>query len=75
MFSLLITTGLRGIEVARAKIEDIKIHNGEVVLWVQCKKHDSKDEYAKLSNQVLEDIKNYIGNRTNGYIFVSTRCC
>ena len=72
LFSLLITTGLRGIEVARAKIEDIKIHNGEVVLWVQCKKHDSKDEYAKLSNQVLEDIKNYIGNRTNGYIFVST---
>lgn len=72
LFSLLITTGLRGIEVARARIEDIKIYNGEVVLWVQCKKHDSKDEYVKLSNQVLEDIKNYIGNRTSGYIFVST---
>lgn len=72
LFSLLITTGLRGIEVARARIEDIKIYNGEVVLWVQCKKHDSKDEYVKLSNQVLEDIKNYIGNRASGYIFVST---
>lgn len=72
LFSLLITTGLRGIEVARAKIEDIKIHNGEIVLWVQCKKHDSKDEYVKLSSQVLDDIKNYIGNRTSGYIFIST---
>lgn len=72
LFSLLITTGLRGIEVARANIEDIKIHNGEVVLWVQCKKHDEKDEYVKLSNQVLNDIKEYIGTRTNGSIFVST---
>lgn len=72
LFGLLVTTGLRGIEVARAKIEDIKIHNGEIVLWVQCKKHDSKDEYVKLSNQVLEDIRNYIGDRTSGYIFVST---
>lgn len=72
LFSLLITTGLRGIEVARAKLEDIKEYNGEIVLWVQCKKHDSKDEYVKLSPQVIDDIKNYIGDRTSGYIFVST---
>lgn len=72
LFGLLITTGLRGIEVSRAKLEDIKEHNGEIVLWVQCKKHDSKDEYVKISPQVLRDIKNYIGDRTNGYIFTST---
>lgn len=72
LFSMLISTGLRGIEIQRAKIEDIKIHNGEVVLWVQCKKHDTSDEYAKLSRQVLEDIKNYIGDRTSGNIFIST---
>ena len=72
LFSLLITTGLRGIEVSRANIEDIKLHNGEIVLWVQCKKHDEKNEYVKLSNQVIQDIKNYIGDRTNGSIFVST---
>lgn len=71
LFSLAITTALRGIEIARARIEDIKIHNGEVVLFVQCKKHHEKDEYVKLSQQVLNDIKNYIGNRTSGYIFVS----
>lgn len=72
LFSLLITTGLRGIEVQRAKIEDIKIYNNEIVLWVQCKKHNEKDEYVKLSNEVLNDIKNYIGNRTTGNIFIST---
>ena len=72
LFGLLITTGLRGIEVSRAKLEDIKEYNGEIVLWVQCKKRDSKDEYVKLSPKVLEDIYNYVGSRTNGYIFTST---
>lgn len=72
LFGLLITTGLRGIEVSRAKIEDIKEYNGEIVLWVQCKKHDEKDEFVKLSPQVVNDIKNYIGDRTSGYIFIST---
>lgn len=72
LFSLLITTGCRGIEVARAKIEDIQLYNDEVVLWIQCKKHEEKDEYVKLSNQVLVDLKEYIGDRTSGYIFVST---
>lgn len=71
LFGLAITTGLRGIELARANIEDIKIHNGEIVLWVQCKKHESKDEYVKLSNQVIEDIYNYVGDRTQGNIFIS----
>jgi len=72
LFALLITTGCRGIEVARAKIEDIKEYNNETVLWIQCKKHLEKDEYVKLSDTVLKDLKEYIGERTSGYIFVST---
>ena len=71
LFSLAITTGLRGVEMANAKIEDIKLYNGEVVLWVKCKGHSSNDEYVKLSPEVLKDITEYIGNRTSGYIFVS----
>lgn len=72
LFGLLITTGLRGIEVARARIEDIKVFNDEVVLFIQCKKHDEKDEYVKLSPQVLNDLSDYLGGRTTGYIFIST---
>jgi site-specific recombinase XerD len=72
LYSLLISTGLRGVEVARAKLEDIKVHNGEIVLWVQCKKRSSKNEYVKLDKQVLQDIMNYVGDRQEGYIFVST---
>lgn len=72
LFGLLITTGCRGIEVANARIEDIQKHNNETVLWIKCKKHLERDEYVKLSDQVLNDLKDYIGNRTKGYIFVST---
>lgn len=72
LFSLCLSTGLRGIEISRAKIEDIKEYNGEIVLWVQQKKHDSKDFYVKLSDQVLNDINEYIEQRTDGYIFIST---
>ena len=70
LFSLLMTTGIRGIEAVNACIEDIQSYNGEVVLFVQCKGHNAKDEYVKLSKQTLEDILNYVGNRTRGYIFI-----
>ena len=72
IFSLAITTGLRANEIALAKIENIKLYNGEVVLFVKCKKRDDESEYVKLSEQVLNDIKDYLENRTSGYIFVST---
>ena len=72
LFGLMISTGVRVWEVSNALIEDIKYHNGEVVLFILAKKRDSKCEYVKLSYQVLDDIKKYIGNRTSGYIFTST---
>ena len=72
LFGLMITTGLRVCEISTALIEDIRVYNNEVVLFVLGKKRDSKCEYVKLSNQVLKDIQNYIGNRTSGYIFTST---
>ena len=72
IFSLAVSTGLRANEIALAKIENIKIYNGEVVLFVKCKKRDDESEYVKLSDEVLNDINNYIENRTNGYIFIST---
>ena len=71
LFGLMISTGLRVCEISTALIEDIKIHNGEIVLFVLGKKRDSKCEYVKLSNQVLQDLQNYLGNRTSGYIFTS----
>lgn len=71
LFGLMCSTGMRSIEVSRALIEDIKIHNGEYVLFFQGKMREDKSEYVKLSDYTLKDILNYIGNRTSGYIFVS----
>ena len=71
LFGLMCSTGLRVCEVSTALIEDIKEYNGETVLFVLGKKRDSKCEYVKLSEQILKDIKEYIGSRTNGYIFIS----
>lgn len=72
IFSLACSTGLRANEIATAKIENIKTYNGEVVLFVKCKKRDDESEYNKLSPQVIDDLYNYIGNRSSGYIFIST---
>lgn len=72
VFSLAITTGLRAEEIATSKIENIKIYNGEYVLFVKGKMRDDESEYVKISNQVMNDIKAYIGNRVVGNIFVST---
>lgn len=72
MWSLLFTTGIRGCELINADIEDIKYYNNEIVLFILGKKRDDKCEYVKISNEVLEDIKKYIGDRKNGAIFVST---
>lgn len=71
LFGLAITTGLRASEIANAKIENIKEYNGEVVLFVKCKKRDDESEYSKLSNEVLKDLFDYIQDRRSGYIFVS----
>ena len=71
LFGLMCSTGMRAIEVSRALIEDIKIHNGEVVLFFQGKMREDKTEYVKLSKQTLIDIQNYIGDRKEGYIFIS----
>ena len=72
LFGLMCSTGLRVCEISTALIEDIKEYNGEIVLFVLGKKRNSKCEYVKLSPQVLQDIKNYVSNRTSGYIFTST---
>lgn len=72
LFGLMITTGLRICEISTALIEDIRMYNNEIVLFVLGKKRDSKCEYVKLSKQVLDDLETYIGDRKNGHIFIST---
>ena len=64
--NLLIRTGLRTIEVARANIGDIRQQSGQPVLKIQGKGRDSKDEIVVLTDETLKPIKAYIAMRGEG---------
>ncbi len=67
IIALLLTTGLRVIEVQRADVDDIHIIEGEYVLFVMGKGRDSKDTYVKLTNDVYEIIEDYLLFRNNDH--------
>ncbi len=67
IISLLLTTGLRTIEVERANVEDIDKIEDMHVLYVMGKGRDDKDSYVKLSKQVYKIIEEYLIKREDEY--------
>lgn len=65
---LLLTTGLRTIEVSRADINDIS-DNGKIIkLYIQGKGRDDKDAFVKVEPNTLDAISSYLVARGNdGY--------
>jgi len=63
IINLLVRTGLRTVEVIRANIEDIRQEGGEVVLWIQGKGRDSKDDFIVLTDFTLRAIQDYLQAR------------
>lgn len=74
LLALMVTTGLRTIEVARAKIEDIRNVGDTPVLYIQGKGKEEKNDYVKLPLQVLKAIGVYRSMLADDYeyLFVST---
>lgn len=68
IMSLMITGGLRCIEVARANIEDMRSAAGCAALYIQGKGEEDKTEYTKLAPAVDIAIREYLHARgeTNG---------
>jgi integrase/recombinase XerD len=62
--NLLIRTGLRTIELARADVEDIRQLNGHRVLMIQGKGMSSKDSYVKLTDKSYAPIARYLSGQT-----------
>lgn len=60
MTYIFVTTGLRTIELERANIEDIRTIGSQSVLYVQGKGHQEKDEFVKLTYEVLKAINEYL---------------
>jgi integrase/recombinase XerD len=73
ILSLMITTGLRTIEVSRANIEDIQTAGDDTVLFIQGKGRDDRAEYVKLSAVIEDAIRDYLTYRdeSSGPLFVS----
>lgn len=63
MMALMLTAGLRTIEVVRAQIGDIKPRESCMVLYVQGKGHTEKDAFVKLSKRVENAIMCYLSAR------------
>ena len=70
---LMITTGLRSVELRRARRKDLKTINNQPVLYVQGKGRTSSDDFVKIPPGVEAAIKDYLERRKdkNPYLFVS----
>ncbi len=72
---LMVTGGLRTIEVSRANIEDLRTLGDCTALYIQGKGRDEKTEYVKIQPQVEDAIRNYLRKReiknTKEPLFVS----
>ena len=60
IFALMVTAGLRTIEVARANVGDIIEQGGKYFLLVQGKGHKEKDAMVKISDGVYNLIQDYL---------------
>lgn len=60
IMALMITGGLRTIEVARANVEDLAVVGGVSVLYIQGKGRTDKTEFVKINSQVERAIREYL---------------
>lgn len=65
IINLLLRTGLRTIEVVRANIGDLQYKSGQLVLLVQGKGRDSKDNFVIISNKCRAALMLYLNTRNN----------
>lgn len=63
ILSLMVTGGLRTIEVARADIGDLRNAGESTVLYIQGKGRDEKTDYIKVSQPVEKAIRAYLKAR------------
>lgn len=60
ILSLMITGGLRTIEVSRANVEDVSVVGGSTVLYIQGKGREEKTDYMKIQPVVERAIRSYL---------------
>ena len=63
ILSLMVTGGLRDIEVTRANIEDLAQKSGYTVLYLQGKGREERTEYIKVVPEVEMHLREYLRTR------------
>lgn len=63
LITILITTGLRTIEIERANIEDFRQKGVDWVLYIQGKGKEDKNEFVKINADVLIILNKYLETR------------
>ena len=63
IIALMLTSGLRTIEVQRANIEDLRLLGDFTALYIQGKGHVEKTDYVKVVKEVEQAIKSYLEAR------------
>lgn len=63
LIALMLTTGIRTIEAARADISDLRAAGDNTVLYIQGKGRDEKAEYVKVAPEVEQAIRRYLAIR------------
>lgn len=63
IMALMLTTGIRSIEVVRANVGDIRYHGGNAYLYVQGKGRCDKTECVLIAPQVLKLLQQYLKAR------------
>ena len=63
LLALMVTTGLRTVEVARANIEDMRTLGDFTALYIQGKGHEERTDYVKVEPPVEAAIRSYLTAR------------
>lgn len=64
IISLMVSAGLRDIEISRANVEDLRTLGGDVVLYVQGKGHTEKADPVHVSQKTETAIREYLRTRS-----------
>lgn len=63
MFALMVTGGLRDIEVSRANVEDLRTAGDNTVLYLQGKGRDEKADFVIIPTETEKAIRDYLKSR------------
>lgn len=63
ILTLMLTTGVRTIEIVRANIEDVRPVGDITGLYVQGKGHEDRSQYVKIAPEVEDAIREYLTAR------------